>query len=233
MTNNLRHLAIIMDGNNRWAKKHNLSTQEGHAKGGQVAKFLIPHVIDLGIEYLTLYTFSSENWQRPKGEIDSILRLLSNYITSEDSLLDRYQVKLKIVGNLDKLSDSLQDQIKKAVDRTKSYNKLTLALAFNYGAREEIVYACQKILNAGIKTFSVEDFSKYLYDESMPDVDLLIRTSGVYRVSNFLLWQSAYAELYFTDKFWPDFNENDLKDAVNDYKKRHRNFGRRRDGFEQ
>ena len=227
MRHNLNHLAIIMDGNARWANKHGKTKAEGHKKGAETAKSLIPYSSKLGIKYLTLYAFSSENWQRPANEVSILLKLLSYYVKNETKMLSDYQIKLKIIGNLDKLSPNLQKKIYSAIDATKHNSKMTVTIAFGYGSRDEIVNACQKAIDSGVTTITEESFQNFLYDPEMPDVDLLIRPSGVYRISNFLLWQAAYAELYFLDKFWPDFNENDLKDAIINYSQRKRNFGGR------
>ncbi len=227
MKHKLEHLAIIMDGNARWAKNLGKTKAQGHKQGAEVAKSLLPHLARLNIKYLTLYAFSSENWQRPQDEISTLINLLSYYILNQTKLLNKYSIKLKIVGNLEKLSVTLQNKIQKSIDDTKHNDSVTLCIAFGYGSRMEIVDAVQKIIDSDIKKINVESFKDYLYDATMPDVDLLIRTSGVYRISNFLLWQLAYAELYFTEKFWPDFTIDDLELAINDYSNRKRNFGGR------
>jgi len=223
--NNLHHLAIIMDGNARWAKQNGKTKAEGHKQGAKIIKTLLPSASKLGIEYLTLYAFSSENWQRPKSEVSLLLELLRAYIDSTKDQLIEHNIRLKIVGKLDMLSDSLLAKINEVVDLTKNNSKMTLAIAFSYGSRMEIIDACQKIIDSGNKSIDQDEFGNFLYDPEMPDVDLLIRTSGVHRLSNFLLWQAAYAELYFTDKLWPDFNEKDLKEAIEDYSNRKRTFG--------
>ncbi len=223
----LNHLAIIMDGNARWAKKHNKTKAEGYKKGAETAKSLLPYTSNLGIKYLTLYAFSSENWQRPPGEISILIDLLSHYVKKEIKILSDNGIRLKVIGTLDKLSKILQKKIKKAVELSKNNSEMTVTIAFGYGSRTEIVNACQKILDSGVKKITEKNFKEFLYDPEMPDVDLLIRPSGVYRISNFLLWQAAYAELYFINKFWPDFNEEDLKLALINYSKRKRNFGGR------
>jgi len=216
-----------MDGNARWAASGNLSKAEGHKKGAEVAKELILQSLELNIPYITLYTFSSENWQRPKDEVSLLMKLLNYYVENEIKTLHKHQIRLKIVGNLDKINSELKNKILHAVELTKHNDKMTVCLAFSYGSREEIAQACQKIVNSGIKQISEEIVSQFLYDKEMPDVDLYIRTGGFFRMSNFLLWQAAYAELYFIDKFWPDFSIDDLKLAIEDYSKRTRNFGGR------
>jgi len=225
--NNLHHLAIIMDGNARWAKKNSKTKAQGHKQGAEVIKTLLPSVSKLGIKYLTLYAFSSENWQRPESEVLLLLKLLNNYVDSTKKQLLEHGIQLKIIGKLDRLSASLLSKIDEVVDLTKNNSKMTLTIAFSYGSRSEIVDACQNVIDSGNKIISEENFKDFLYDPEMPDVDLLIRTSGVYRLSNFLLWQAAYAELYFTDKLWPDFNEDDLKEAIQNYSRRKRTFGAR------
>jgi undecaprenyl diphosphate synthase len=227
MNHNIKHLAIIMDGNARWASSNNLPKSVGHQRGAETAKKLMPDIIKLGIDYLTLYAFSSENWQRPEDEVSWIMKLLSYYVENEVKTLHKNNIKLKIIGNLEKLNDSLKEKVIAATKLTENNDKMTVCIAIGYGGRAEIVDACQKIINSGIKQISQEDFRNFLYDPTMPDVDLLIRPSGVYRISNFLLWQVAYAELFFTDKFWPDFSINDIKEAVDNYSTRKRNFGGR------
>ena len=224
---NIKHLSIIMDGNARWASSKGLSKAEGHRKGAQVAKELVLQLLPLNIPYLTLYTFSSENWQRPADEVSLLMKLLNHYVENEIQTLHKYQIRLKVVGNLDKINNNLKNKIIRAMDLTKYNNEMTVCLAFSYGSRAEIVQACQKIINSNIKRISEESFSKFLCDQDMPDVDLYIRPGGFYRMSNFLLWQAAYAELYFTEKLWPDFSINDIKEAIKNYSTRKRNFGGR------
>ncbi len=227
INHDIKHLAIIMDGNARWAKTNGLSKAEGHKKGSDIAHKLVPKIMELGIPYLTLYTFSSENWQRPEEEVSIIMKLLSYYVENEVKTLHKHQIKLKIIGNLDKIDSNLKNKIIEATNLTKDNTKMTVCIAFSYGSRAEIVNACQKIIDSGEKNISEATFSKFLYDKDMPDVDLLIRPGGFYRMSNFLLWQAAYAELYFTGKLWPDFSIDDIKEAIENYSKRKRNFGGR------
>ena len=223
------HVAIIMDGNARWAIEHKQTKAQGHKKGAEALKSLLPHAAKLGIKHLTLYAFSSENWQRPAKEISILLDLLRHYIKSELNTLHQHQIRFKVIGDLSRLSPTIQKEINEAVDATRHFSKMTATIAFSYGSRNEIVNACQRAIDSGVKTLTEDAFQNLLYDPEMPDVDLLIRTSGVYRISNFLLWQSAYAELYFIDKFWPDFNEEDLEKALENYSQRQRNFGGRSD----
>ncbi|MGC0371539.1 MAG: hypothetical protein DGJ47_000228 [Rickettsiaceae bacterium] len=227
MDNNLNHLAIIMDGNARWAKVNRKTTIQGHQKGAEAAKMLLEYIGSTNIKYVTLYAFSSENWQRPAEEVSSLLSLLARYVLDEIALLNKHNIRLKVIGELSKLSTSLQNKINEAVTRTQNNNSFTLCIAFSYGGRGEIVSAVNKIIESGKKNITESDFQRNLYDSEMPNVDLLIRTSGASRVSNFLLWQLAYAELYFTEKYWPDFTTHDLEEALNNYSFRIRNFGKR------
>ncbi len=225
--NHIKHLAIIMDGNARWASEHGLSKAEGHKTGAETIKKIIPNIMELNIPYLTLYAFSSENWQRGKEETSFLLELLNYYLKKEVASLNKNGIKIKIIGKFDRLGTITKKRIIQAIELTKNNCKMTLCIAFSYGSRLEIVDACQKIVNSGDKEITEDNFKNYLYDPDMPDVDLLIRTSGVFRISNFLLWQAAYAELYFSKKYWPDFDKSDILEALEDYSKRKRNFGAR------
>ena len=227
MQHNLTHLAIIMDGNARWAAKNGKTKSEGHNIGAENAKKVLQHVLDLNIKYLTLYAFSSENWQRPVKEVSMLINLLNQYIKGETKLLQKHQIKLQVIGDLSKLPSSIVKKIEKTMDATKNNTNMTVNIAFSYGAREEIANACQKAIDSGVKKITENNFKDFLYDPEMPDVDILIRTSGVHRISNFLLWQISYAEIYFLDKFWPDFNKEDLNEIIENYSKRKRNFGTR------
>ena len=227
MNHNIKHLAIIMDGNARWAEKHGLSKAEGHRKGAEAAKSIIRAAIEYKIPYVTLYAFSFENWQRPVEEVNILLKLLSYYVKNETKLLHENDVRLKVVGNLAPLNDNLKKQIQKATETTSNNKTMTVSIAFSYSSREEIVAACQKVLDSGVKVISEEVLKNNMYDPEMPEVDLLIRTSGEYRISNFLLWQAAYAELYFSEKYWPEFCRDDLDEAINDFAQRIRRFGSR------
>jgi undecaprenyl diphosphate synthase len=221
----IKHLAIIMDGNRRWAKEHKLPAIEGHRHGAQKIKTIISNVIEFNIPYLTLYTFSSENWNRSQDEVSWLLNLLGLYLKKELTNLMKNGIRLKVIGRLELLNEKLRSQINEAMLSTKDNNKITLCIAFSYGGRWEIIDACKKIIDSGAKEFNESDFKNYLYDPEMPDVDMLIRTGGSFRISNFLLWQSSYAELYFSAKYWPDFNKQDLTNMVNDYFAIRRTFG--------
>lgn len=227
ITSTVNHLAIIMDGNARWALSNGVPKSEGHRVGANNVKKLLPALIELHIPYVTLYTFSSENWHRSKTEIAFLLKLLRNYLKNEATSLHQNGIRIKIIGRLEQAGQLLQKQMLDSVELTKHNTKMTLCIAFSYGGRAEIIDACQKIINSGKTQISENEFQDYLYDNEMPDVDLLIRTSGELRISNFLLWQSAYAELHFISKYWPEFTKEDLIEALDNYSKRKRNFGAR------
>ena len=226
-SHNIKHLAIIMDGNARWALKNNLSVAQGHEKGAENVKSILSAAIELEIPYLTIYAFSSENWSRSADEIKVLINLLCLNLENESANMVQNGIKLKIIGALGRLDADVQSRIRSIEKSTEDNNKITLCIAFSYGSKAEIIDACQSIIDSGKSQISEIEFKKYLYDPNMPDVDLLIRTSGVYRISNFLLWQAAYAELYFCEKNWPEFLKNDLIQAIEDYAKRKRTFGTR------
>ncbi len=223
----LEHIAIIMDGNARWAKENGKLKSFGHKQGAEAAKNIIRHAASLKLPYITLYTFSSENWQRPKDEVSIIMELLQYYVEREIEMINNYGIRVKIIGNLERLDKKLRLNIENAIKKTENNTTTTLCLAFSYGSRQEIIDACQKLINSVDKEVTEESFRANLYDPQMPDVDLLIRTSGSHRISNFLLWQSAYAELLFVDKYWPDFLSEDLDKAIKEFSTRERSFGRR------
>lgn len=236
INHNLKHLAIIMDGNARWAEHNNTQRSAGHKQGMKAAEKVIEAACKMRISYLTLYAFSSENWSRPTSEITTIMGFLKNAVTNDADNLHKQGIRLKVIGNLAKLDKDLQYAIKKTVSSTAHYTNMTLNLAISYGSREEITSACKKIVQNYIQQDATETqinnideqlFANYLYEPEMPDVDLLIRPGGCHRISNFLLWQSAYAELLFVDKFWPDFDEDDIINAVEIFSSRQRNFGKR------
>ncbi|MDI5886664.1 isoprenyl transferase [Flavobacterium sp. LB2P84] len=231
--NNLpKHLAIIMDGNGRWAKQQGLLRALGHESGTKSVKVIIEASAKLGIEFLTLYAFSTENWNRPKLEVETLMKVLINSLKKELVTLQKNNIKLNAIGNLEKLPKSAQKELLDVIDKTKDNTQMTLTLALSYGSREEIVSAvrniCNKVKNNIISIDTIDDsiINEHLYTQNLPDVDLLIRTSGEHRISNFLLWQIAYAELYFTDILWPDFKEQDLYEAIISYQKRERRFGK-------
>ena len=231
-TNLPKHLAIIMDGNGRWAKQQGFLRAFGHENGTKSVKKTITTCAKLGIEYLTLYAFSTENWNRPKLEVDALMKILINSLKKELVTLQENNIKLYAIGNIDKLPKSAQKELLDVIDKTKNNTRLTLTLALSYGSREELVNAVRiisdKVKNNIISIDAIDDsiINEHLYTQNLPDVDLLIRTSGEHRISNFLLWQIAYAELYFTNVLWPDFKDQDLYEAIISYQKRERRFGK-------
>ena len=231
-TNLPKHLAIIMDGNGRWAKQQGFLRAFGHENGTKSVKKTITTCAKLGIKYLTLYAFSTENWNRPKLEVDALMRILINSLKKELTTLQENNIRLNAIGNLDKLPKSAQKELLDVIDKTKNNTQLTLTLALSYGSREEVVNAVKiisdKVKNNIISIDAIDDsiINEHLYTQNLPDVDLLIRTSGEHRISNFLLWQIAYAELYFTNVLWPDFKDEDLYEAIISYQKRERRFGK-------
>ena len=232
LTNLPKHIAIIMDGNGRWAKQKGLLRALGHESGTKSVKINIKTCAKLGIEYLTLYAFSTENWNRPKLEVDTLMKILIKSLKKELKTLQDNNIKLNVIGNLEKLPKTAQTELLDVIDKTKDNSRMTLTLALSYGSREEIVNAVRiisdKVKNNIISLDSIDDsiINEHLYTRNLPEVDLLIRTSGEHRISNFLLWQIAYAELYFTDILWPDFKEQDLYEAIISYQKRERRFGK-------
>lgn len=227
-----KHLAIIMDGNGRWAKQQGMLRAFGHENGTKSVKVTVEACAKLGIENLTLYAFSTENWNRPKLEVDLLMKLLINSLKKELDTLVKNNIKLNSIGNLDNLPKSVQKELKEVIEKTKNNTRMTLTLALSYGSREEIINAVKnisdKVKNNIISIDSIDDsiLNKHLYTHNLPDVDLVIRTSGEHRISNFLLWQIAYAEFYFTDVLWPDFSEDNLYEAIISYQKRERRFGK-------
>lgn len=227
------HIGIIMDGNGRWAKKRNLPRNFGHQEGMERVIEVVESASKIGIKYLTLYAFSTENWKRPGTEIEGLMKILVIYIRRELDKLHRNNVKLNILGDITKLPETPRLEVERAVEKTKNNTKMTLNIALNYGGRDEIIYGIKGFLNdleLGKITkdeLNTKTFSNYLYTQGQPDVDLIIRPSGELRISNFLLYQMAYAELYFSDSdiLWPDFREENFYKAIIDYQKRSRRFG--------
>ncbi|MGB3304739.1 MAG: polyprenyl diphosphate synthase [Thermomicrobiales bacterium] len=222
-----RHVAIIMDGNGRWAARQGLARLEGHERGTENIRRITQRAGELGIEYLTLWAFSTENWRRPRAEVEGILAILSRAIESETEELHRQGAQLRHIGELDALSPDLQQSIRDAIALTSGNTNLVLTLAFNYGGRQEVLQAVRQVIRDGLAPEDVteESFAERLFTKDIPDPDLIIRTSGEYRMSNFLIWQAAYAEFFFSPKFWPDFGPDDLREAVLDYARRERRFG--------
>ena len=219
--NKLNHIAFIMDGNGRWGKKNSKGRNYGHLKGVETVKKIVKTSIKLKIPILTFYVFSSENWKRPKKEITFLFNLINNYFTKEINNVIKQGIKLNILGEINKLSSNLKKTLKKSTDLTKKNKKIIVNLAINYGSKNEILLAFKKTK----KILNIINFEKNLYTKRLPHPDILIRTGGHQRLSNFMLWQLAYAELFFLKKLWPDFSENDLKKIINKFKKSKRNFG--------
>jgi undecaprenyl diphosphate synthase len=215
-----------MDGNGRWAKERNLPRIIGHKVGSESVREIIRVCIELGIEYLTLYSFSTENWQRPKEEIKGLMELLKFLLKNEVDELNRNGVSIKAIGRLDYLPNDVKNELFKAIEKTKNNNKLKLYLALSYGGRQEILDAVNKIINSKLEFVDEGTFRNFLYDPNLPDPDLLIRTSGEYRISNFLLWQISYSEFYFTKTLWPEFRREEFIKAIEDYSRRKRKFGK-------
>jgi undecaprenyl diphosphate synthase len=231
--NNLpQHIAIIMDGNGRWAKQKGFLRAFGHENGTKSVRLTVENCAKLGIKNLTLYAFSTENWNRPKLEVDTLMKLLVKSLKEELQTLQKNNIKLNSIGNLEKLPKSIHKELFEVINLTKNNTQMTLTLALSYGSREELLNVVKnisdKVKNNIISVNDIDEsiINQHLYTHNLPDVDLLIRTSGEHRISNFLLWQIAYAELYFTDVLWPDFKEEDLYEAIISYQKRERRFGK-------
>ncbi|WP_350285027.1 isoprenyl transferase [uncultured Croceitalea sp.] len=227
-----RHIAIIMDGNGRWAKQRGKLRVFGHENGVEAVRRTVESCARLNIGYLTLYAFSTENWNRPKREVQTLMRILVSSLRKELKTFDRNNIKLNAIGNIDSLPKKAIDELNEVILKTSKNTGMTLTLALSYGSREELKSAIQaislKVKNNIISPDNIDEaiINTHLYTHDMPDVDLLIRTSGEHRISNFLLWQIAYAELYFIDVFWPDFTEQHLVDAIINYQNRERRFGK-------
>ena len=227
-----QHLAIIMDGNGRWAKQKGFLRTIGHENGATAVKRTVEQCARLGIPYLTLYAFSTENWNRPKFEVDMLMKLLVKALRKEIKSLQENNIKLNAIGNLDLLPSSVRKELTEVLEKTKNNTRLTLSLALSYGSRNELLEAtkelCNKVKNNIISIDAIDEsvINKHLYTHNLPDVDLLIRTSGEQRISNFMLWQIAYAELYFTEVLWPDFSNEHLKKALETYQNRERRYGK-------
>ena len=220
------HLGLILDGNRRWAKAQGLPTLEGHRKGYENLKTIALSAFDNGVKYVSAYVFSTENWNRSSEEVDYLMKLLIWVAKHEVKILDKHNIRMRIIGSRDKLSNQVLKAIDEAEKITKENTGGTLCLCLNYGGQQEIIDAVNKIITQkNSKTTSVADFSKYMYTPDVPPVDLIIRTSGEQRLSNFMLWRAAYSELLFVDKHWPGFNVVDLEEALKEYAKRQRRYG--------
>ena len=219
-----KHIAIIMDGNGRWAKQRGLKRTAGHEEGARVVRNITIHCAKIGIKYLTLYAFSTENWTRPKLEVEFLMKLLEKYLKNELNTFLQNNIRFKAIGDLDKFSKSLQNIIKEIEEKTAKNSALTQVLALNYGSKDEIIRAIKKLNEKNLEV-NEQNFESCLDTYFMPNVDLLIRTSGEVRLSNYLLWQNAYAEMFFTPTLWPDFKADELDDILSDFIKRERRFG--------
>ncbi len=231
--NNLpQHIAIIMDGNGRWAKKKGLMRAMGHEKGTKAVREVVEGASEIGVKNLTLYAFSTENWNRPKLEVDTLMKLLVSSLKKEIKTLEENNIKLNAIGCLDNLPTKARAELKEVIEKTGNNNRMTLTLALSYGSREEITHVIkeisEKVKNGEISVKAIDEsvINKHLYTRNLPNVDLLIRTSGEQRISNFLLWQIAYAELYFSEILWPDYRKDDLYEAIFNYQNRERRFGK-------
>jgi undecaprenyl diphosphate synthase len=233
------HIAIIMDGNGRWAEQHALGRISGHQKGAEAVRTVTRTCRELGVKYLTLYAFSVDNWLRPAMEVNALMKLLVQYLTSELQEMRQNGIRLNIIGDIGRIKPSVQEKINKVLLKTADNQEMILTLALNYGGRDDIIGAMKSLFeDFQSGKYSREDltselFSRYLSTATMPDPDLLIRTSGEYRLSNFLLWQSAYTEFYFTEVLWPDFGRTELLSAIADFQKRERRFGKTSDQIKE
>jgi undecaprenyl diphosphate synthase len=227
-----KHIAIIMDGNGRWAKQKGLLRALGHESGTKSVREAVEYSAELGINNLTLYAFSTENWNRPKLEVDTLMKLLVSSLKKEIKTLQKNNIKLMAIGNLSLLPKKVYKELNEVIEKTKTNNRMSLTLALSYGSREELINAIKdisnKVKNNIISPENIDEsiINEHLYTRNLPEVDLLIRTSGEQRISNFLLWQIAYAELYFTHVLWPDFTKENLYEAIIEYQKRERRFGK-------
>jgi undecaprenyl diphosphate synthase len=222
------HIAIIMDGNGRWARKRALPRFMGHRAGVESVRKMLKACSELGVRFLTLYTFSTENWQRPRREVTQLMELLAGLLRNEEPNLQRENIRVRAIGRIPDLPGKARENLAWLIDRTAQNTGLTLVVCLSYGGRSEIVDAVRRLLREARRPEEITEhtFRQYLYDPEVPDVDLLIRTAGEQRISNFLLWQSAYAEFYFTDTLWPDFRRKHLQAAIDDYQRRVRKFGK-------
>ena len=228
----LQHIAFIMDGNRRWAKKRGLPVVMGHKKGAEVLIDTAKAVKELGVKYMTVYAFSTENWQRDKAEVDGLMNLLRNYLDNSFKDLEKNNVKIVFIGERNMLAADIVAKMAKIEEKTAANDALTLCVALSYGGRQEIVAAARKLVqltqngDLSLNDIDVDTFSSMLYTADIPNPDLLVRTSGEYRISNYLLWQLAYSEMYFTSTLWPDFSKTELEKIIEDYKKRERRYGK-------
>ncbi len=226
-----RHIAIIMDGNGRWARQRKLHRLEGHRRGSETVEEVTEACREMGIQYLTLYAFSQENWNRPLEEVHGLMELLKHFLISKREKLLRNEIRFRVIGQVDRLPEVVLRELTKTIYETRHCDRMTLVLALSYSSRSEMVDTVNQAIRLALsrgdasQLLREEDFDRLLYTEGLPNPDLLIRTSGEHRISNFLLWQMAYTELYFTDTLWPDFGRKDLENAILEYQRRERRFG--------
>jgi len=227
-TNLPKHIAITMDGNGRWAKSKGRLRAFGHKNGIKAVRDTVEGAAEIGIKFLTLYAFSTENWSRPKSEVNALMTLLISAIKKETQTLMKNNIKLGVIGQTNNLPEKARQELFEAIKNTKKNTRMTLILALSYSGRWDIINATRNLIYNGIDAEDIDEkiFQQYLATKSVPDPELLIRTSGEYRISNFLLWQTAYSELYFTETLWPDFRKSNLKEAIIDYQNRERRFGK-------
>lgn len=221
----LQHIAFIMDGNGRWAERRGMPRRFGHRYGAEAFRRVVRYCGDIGIKFVTVYAFSTENWARPEKEVQSIMKLLDKYLDECENSVKEYDIRMKFIGDITKLAPELAEKARRLEDASKD-NKLTLCLAINYGGRDEIVNACNKLIASGKSNVTAEDIASELYTAGIPDPDLVVRTAGEMRLSNFLMWQSAYAEFYFTETLWPDMTSADIDKAVDAFYNRKRRYGK-------
>lgn len=221
-----KHIAIIMDGNGRWATERGMPRMKGHQEGLKAAKEILKYSKEIGIEFVTLYVFSTENNNRSPEEVNALMNLLDKHLTTDVAFYQEHQAKVLHIGDLSGLPGKVQKKLVQVQETTKNYNSITVILAINYGGRDEIIRTIKRTSEEDLKNLNEQLFSSLLDTKNAPPVDLLIRTGAEFRISNFLLWQSAYAELYFSNKYWPDWSADDLKDAITEYQRRNRRFGR-------
>ncbi len=219
------HVGIIMDGNGRWAQRRGLPRVAGHRAGAEVTERIVVAASKIGIEFLTLFAFSTENWKRPKEEVDFLFKLMHEYIRSKERLFLENNIRFRVMGRLEQLPPFLVEGFRAVEESTAACSGMTTVFAVNYGGRQEIVDAVNRAISSGVREFDEETIRKFLYIPELPDLDLLIRTSGELRISNFLIWQSAYTELWFTETLWPDFTEEEFYRALEDFSRRERRFG--------
>jgi len=226
-----RHVAIIMDGNGRWAKEHRLSRTEGHRRGMRVVEEMVEAATENGVEVISFYAFSTENWKRPQSEVNVLMRFFYNFLQLKYKKLIKNNIKLRIMGDIESLSPKLKNKLKEVMHKTESNSRLIVNLGLNYGSRQEIIHAIKNMFSLiskkqfNLSSLDSDNFGQFLYTKGLPDPDLLIRTSGEMRLSNFMLWQLSYAELYFCKKYWPDFTKDDFRKAIHYFQNRERRFG--------